>query len=359
MRYYELTITGDGGDYILDPSGLGLIQGSGPLASSLFTQSTAGGNAQLVGQFNPNALNIEFDLPVTMMHQPQGGAWIRLWGIGLRALGQAANLNPVDGKFKTFILKGGMSKGLPLANPKQQGIIAQGNVFQAFGNWSGTNQTLDLTLQPGPVPPADGSGIKWEWKKGQAIGDAISETLAQAMPGFTPKVNVSANLLAPNDQPGWYPRFSSWAEAVREYSRPLGQQLFGKSYNGVLIATTGKTVNVFDGQGPTSSDPITLDFQDLIGQPTWISPTEITYQAVMRADIDIQRQIKFPGGILPPYALTTPDAAYPNTPASSSIAFQGAFLINEIHHYANFRQADAAAWNTTFKAFVVPPKSGP
>lgn len=353
MRYYELTVTGDGGDYILDANGLGLTQGSGPLASSLFTTATAGGNAQLVGQVNPNALNMECDLPVTLMHEPQGGAWVRLWGIGLRALGQVANLNPVNGVFKTFTLKGGMSKGLPLADPSQAGIIAQGNVFQAFGNWSGTNQTLDLTLQPGPIPPPGGSGIKWEWKEGQPIADAISQTLAQAMPGYTPKINISENLLAPNDQPGWYPNFNSWASAVRDYTRPLGKQLFGPSYQGVQIATIGKTVNVFDGQGPAAPTPITLKFQDLIGQPTWISPTEITFQDTMRADIDIGDQIKFPGGIMPPYALTSPDAAFPNTPAASSIAFQGAFVINEIHHFANFRQADAAAWNTTFKALVL------
>lgn len=355
MRYYELTITGDGGDYVLDPNGLGITQGTGPFASSLYTQSTAGGNAQLVGQVNPNALNVEFDLPVTPMHEPQGGAWIRVWGIGLRALGQAANLNSVDGKFKTFVLKGGMSKGLPLANPDQAGIIAQGNVFQAFGNWSGTNQTLDLILQASvPDPPSDGSGIKWEWKKGQAVGDAISQTLSQALPDYTANVNVSQNLLAPNDQPGWYPNLSSWAAAVNEYTLSLGQQIFGKDYKGVQVAVSAKTVKVSDGHGPAKPEPIMLDFQDLIGQPTWISSTEVTWQAVMRSKIDIQDQVKFPSGIVSPYALTSPDAAVPNTPASSRIAFQGAFVVNEIHHYANFRQADASAWNTTFKAFVVP-----
>lgn len=357
MRYYELTVSDpDGGqDYVLDMNGLGLVKGSGPLASSLYTTATSGGNQQLVGTVNPNALCVEFDIPVTLMHEPQGGAWLRVWGIGLRAVGQAADLNSVNGKFKKFVLKGGMSKGLPLAKPEQAGIIAQGNVFQAFGNWSGTNQTLDLILQASvPDPPSDGSGIKWEWKKGQAIADAISQTLSQALPDYTAKVNVSQNLLAPNDQPGWYPNFSSWAAAVHDYTLSLGQQLFGKDYQGVQIGVSGKTVNVFDGQGPTKPEPIALYFEDIIGQPTWISPAEITWQAVMRSKIDIQDQVKFPSGIQPPFALTTPDAAYPNTPAASRIAFQGAFVVNEIHHFANFRQADVAAWNTTFKAFVVP-----
>lgn len=353
MRYYELTVTGDGGDYLLDPTGLGFTQGSGPMASSLYTAQTAGTSA-LVGQVNPNALNLEFDLPVTQMHEPQGGAWIRLWGIGIRAVGQASNLNAVNGVLKAFVLKAGMSKGLPLANPQQAGIIAQGQVLQAFGNWEGTNQTLDLIVQAGPLPPAEGAGISFNWLQGVPVADAIAATISQAMPGYTANINVSQNLIAPKNLPAWHPGFTSWAEWLKEYTKSLGGQQFGAQYPGVQIAIgANNTVNVYDGQGPTAQTPFTLAFQDLIGQPVWVSPNEVTFPTVTRADLDIQDQIKFPAGILPPFALTSPGAAYPNTPAASSISFQGSFQINEIHHYGNYRDANASSWNSTFKVIAV------
>jgi hypothetical protein len=40
----------------------------------------------------------------------------------------------------------------------------------------------------------------------------------------------------------------------------------------------------------------------------------------------------------------------PNAPSRSKVAFQGSFVIQEIHHFANFRQPEAVAWNTSFLA---------
>jgi hypothetical protein len=355
MRYYELAVSDSGGgqNYLLDPSGLGFAKGSGPLASSLYTSQTTK-NSQLIGKTNPNALNIEFDMPVYPGHIPQGQALIRLWGVGLKTLGQASNLNPVNGAFKTFTLKGGMSKGLPLANPAQSGLLAQGIIWQAFGNWQGTNQTLDIIVQPGEPPGNQGVAVSFTWKKGSNLQGAVSQMLAQAFPDYTPKINIGQSLTAPIDQVGCYRDINAFFQYLNAYTKNLGTQQYGADYHGVSFSFVGNTIQVTDGKGQAAARSVALNFQDLVGQPTWIDVNTVLFPTVLRGDINWGDQVTFPTGILPPYALTTPAAAYPNSPAASSSAFKGKFVVREVHHYANFREPDAASWNTTFTALYLP-----
>lgn len=344
MRYYSLTITNpkSGLSYQIDPNGLGFAFGTGPSFTSFYTkQSTSSG--RLIGQTNPGALNIEFDLPVSAFHQPQGGAWIRIWGIGVKALGQASDLNGAN-----FVLAAGMAQGLPLANPVQAGVLAQGQILNAFGNWEGTNQTIDLIVL-GSTPPRPKYGISWDWRTGQPMAEAISSSLSQAFPGVPQSIAISRQLTAPANEPGWYESLASWADYLYQRGGALGAQIYGTAYPGVLMTPSKGGIKVWDGTQPSKT--VALAFQDLIGQPTWIAPTSITFQTVLRADIELGDSVIFPTGIVTPYALTSPaGGAVPNAPAASKTIFQGTFRIKEVHHYANFRQPDAASWNTTFVA---------
>jgi hypothetical protein len=325
---------------------------------------------------DPGALQIEFDLPKVANHRPQGNTYIRVSGVGLQMISQAANLNPVDGVATTnFKLYGGMGKGLPLANPAQAGLLVQGQVFQAYGNWTGTEQTLELICNPGIVPGsaspnntlyAQGMGIMLDWKPGQSLAAALAISLTQAYPQYEQKINI-ANLFITNGVPqqacyGSLTSFSSW---LHEFTKTLGAQVTGNpQYPGVSIWITGNTINVGDNTKPAtpnvvnnakSTQPKQLAFQDLIGQPVWIGPTTISFSTVLRADLDVNDQVKFPDGVIAPYVLTSPNAAKPNVPARSKSAFQGLFKLLEVHHYANFRQPDSAAWNTTYTAAYVRP----
>jgi len=40
----------------------------------------------------------------------------------------------------------------------------------------------------------------------------------------------------------------------------------------------------------------------------------------------------------------------PNAPAMSKVAFQGQFLVTEIHHYGSYRDPNADSWVTAFVA---------
>ena len=295
------------------------------------------------GRFNPGALNVELDVPVIPFDTPQGKGMMRIWGVPLRALGQAANLNGTS-----FTLRAGMSAGLPLAKPQQAGLIVKGQIFQAFGNWQGTTQTLDLVLYPSVS--ADQLDLSFHWRAGTPLSVALAATFTQAFPGFSQSIAISPNLTLPSDEAGHYTTLPQFAKYINRITRVIGQRAFGENYPGVRLATSGMTVMAFDGLGVPRAPVTALAFEDLIGQPTWIGANKIQFKTVMRADIAIGGDISFPPGVVSPYALTTAAAAYPNVPARSKTIFQGNFIVVEVHHWGNFRQADADSWVTAFVA---------
>lgn len=298
------------------------------------------------GSYNPAALNIELDVAVSPFSLPQGYFTIRVWGIPLKALGHAANLNGA-----LFELRGGMTTGLPLANPSQAGLIAKGQIFQAFGNWQGVNQTLDLVCFAGPA--AVKQDVAFQWNPGEPLATAIRATFAQAFPTFTASVAISPNLTTRTPERGHWTSLIQFAQYISRMTQEIGQKSLGASYGGVYITVQGTTLIAFDSTTRATTPVKQLAFTDFIGQPTWIKSTTINFKNVMRADLAIGSVVKFPPGIVSPYAITTAAAAYPNTPARSKLVFDGKFQINEVHHFGNFRQPDPDSWVTVFNAVSV------
>jgi hypothetical protein len=345
MRYYSLVVSDPASGLVWKPSsnGLGFTKSAG---GSTFTSFVN-------GMTDPGALNIEADMPVSAWNQSQGRQWIRVWGIGLPMLAYAANLNGAN-----VTLSAGMQAGLPLATATkgQAGVILQGTVFQSFGNWQGTEQTLELVTNPSAESVGN---IGFNWPAGTSLSQAITVSLAQAFSPpnspvkYTPNVNIGANLMRADTQPGTYPNLYAFASYLNEISLQTGRQIYGNSYAGVQINIVGNTINVYDGQGAQPAKVIQLAFQDLIGQPTWISATQVSFKTVLRSDIGLGMQVKFPPSIASPYALTSAGAATPNAPVSNKISFQKPFIVNDAHHYMNARQPDAESWNTTFTASAV------
>jgi len=343
VRWYSLTISDPNSGFVYKPDPNGRDSGFTVSPGGATFTSTVTINGQTVN--NPGALNIEFDLAVYPWHTAQGGSVIRVWGVGLKMIGQASNLNG-----KNFALSAGMMKGLPLANPAQAGLIVQGQIYQAFGNWQGTQQSLDLIGNPGGLDPAN--GISFTWLPGVPLATALASTFAQAFPGYSQSIKISSSLLPPNNaaQYGTYASLEQFASYIQQITQPIGAQFAGPNYPGVQITVVGNTITALDTTVATKT--VQLAFQDLIGQPTWIGPATVNFKTVLRADIQIGTQVIFPQGVIAPYALTSSKAAVPNAPSRSKTVFQGSFTVNEVHHFANFRQADADSWNTTFNAVV-------
>lgn len=329
MRYYRIEVTDPKSGQVVTPPGF-----SGLLDGATYTSFVN-------GQTLPGAWNVELDLPVGPFSTPMGGGWVRIWGISIAEIGQASDLN-----FKNIAIYGGMQKGLPLANPAQAGLLVQGYVFQAFGNWIGNDMTLDMVIQAGTAPNGPGSiskpvNLVLNWKKGQQLGDAVKSALTTAFPGFSVDVNISSKLVRQNDEPGYFHSLTD----LNQYLKSMSQSLINDhNYAGVDIVLSQKKFSVYDGTATSSQQPVQISYVDLIGQPTWIESPMIQLKCVMRSDIKVGNQIKLPATVV------TNTAAANSSLVNQRVAFQGNFLVQQVRHLGNYRQQDAASWVTVINA---------
>jgi hypothetical protein len=331
VRYYRIEISDPSSGKVVTPPGF-----DGLLGGATYTSFVN-------GQTLPGAWNVELDIPVIGAATPQGSALARVWGISQQEISQANDL-----KGKNIKIFGGMQKGLPLANPAQSGLLVQGYVFQAFGNWIGVDRTLDLVINPGQatasVPGGLGTlaapkNIVLNWKAGTPLAGALQSTLSTAFPGSTVTVNIDAGIVRPNDEVGYFPTLEELAQYVTRTSRDI---IKTKNYRGVTIVPAQNAFSIFDGSGAAGAQK-KIEFQDLIGQPTWIEAPNISIKTVMRADISVGDDVSLP------QAVTTNTAAAQTSQVNQAVAFQGGFQIVSERHVGNFRQATADAWVTVYE----------
>ena len=296
------------------------------------------------GVTDPGALNVEMDIQVISVDTPSGGSYVRIWGMGLAAISQTQSLFG-----KQISVSGGMAAGLPLANPQQYGLLASGLVQQAFGNWIGVDQTLDIIFVAGSTPPTGGGpnpkppevNLSMNWLKGQPIQEALMHTLQQGYPGVSISMNIAANITADQDQKQPFTNLEQLGFWVRRYSQQLlgGQQSQAQGVS--IVNPTYNSIAVFDGG---SSGGGTVSYTDLIGQPTWIKPQTIQFKTVMRSDIHVGNTITLPST----FNNVQAGAGYATPP--TPIAFSGTFQVIKVRHVGNFRQSTADAWVTIFDA---------
>lgn len=334
MRYYNVVITrADGSPYLFKSlGGLGL--------TSLLPMGPQNPQSGLT---NPSALQIEFDLSVFNGAAPDTNGYFRVWGLGLEDIGSASDLNGLD-----VSIYAGMARGLPLANPMQAGLIMQGTVLQGFGNWVGTTQTIDMIFVAGGTAAGsqDAPGnFPFSMPAGTPLARAIANTLSIAMPNLPPTISISPNLILNYDVTGHYPSLVTFASFIKALSHGI---IGGTDYQGVAITSDGQTISVFDGAGPA---PITgvkaIAFQDLIGQPTWIDGGTVSVRTVMRADVGLGDTISIPPSLFTVGGLNS--AQYLSGMAKDKSTFSGNYLVQQVHQYGNFRQADSASWASVFQ----------
>lgn len=336
MRYYEISVanaqTGE------------LVRQSDGYPFNILTTLQGGAS-------NPGALNIEFDLPVTSFHQPVGQGFLRIWGVGITAVGQPSQFNPAldRGTWNQISIYGGMAKGLPLANPKQNGLLVRGMIQQAFSNWEGTDQTLDFVIGGNSITygygtPGQPKNIVLNWQKGQSLSDAAGISLAAAFPGSDILSAVRQDIVPSEVQPGFFESVDQFSLYLNETSRTIINDPMG-AYRGYSIAPTQSGFRLFDGT-VLPSDTTQISFLDLIGKPSWLNPAQIAFKTVLRADIAIGDLVQMP---------LTPTAQNPQSFSQyrARSNFKGAFLITAVRHMGRFRERSGTAWVTAFEAAVI------
>jgi hypothetical protein len=293
----------------------------------------------------PSALQVEFDIPVTYFSQPISQALIRVHGIGIDAIKQGSNFNKMN-----CVFYGGMKKGLPLANPTQSGLLVSGTIFQCFGNWVGTDQVLNIILTSNGGTDDQPKNIVFNWLAGEPMANPISNALTTAFPEYgTPQISISDKLVRQTDEPAFNSTLAEFARHINEDSKAI---ITDANYSGVqMYLNQNNQFVVYDSLatsatpgGSTLSSPKVIAFTDLIGQPTWFAPNQITFDCVLRADIGIGDFIQ-----MPKTPTTVLAQAHPE--AQDTSIFQGTFQISFMRHIGNYRQPSGDSWVTTFQAF--------
>lgn len=328
MRYYTIKLLNSSGQIVaFSPS------------SGTFGTTTQGytWTSHPNGVFNTAALNIELDVVAYPFGAFQGLSHLRVWGVGLPELAQASNLTGY-----TVEIDAGMVAPYNLNITAAAGQILAGQVFQGYGNWEGVNQCLDLIIANGTILPEAASDISFSWKANTPLSDAITQSLSAAFPAYNLNMAIQRTVLG-HDEAGHYNTLKAFSESLLEMTQTA-------SYSGVQIRAAGDTIYVYDSS--VAQPIISIQFADIIGQPTWISTASVSFACVLRGDIQVGNQIQFPTGLFTPYVLTTQRAALPNAPSTNKMAFQGTFTVTEVHHYGNFRDANADSWRTVY--VVVP-----
>jgi hypothetical protein len=199
--------------------------------------------------------------------------------------------------------------------------------------------SVDLILAPSIGTIDQPLNFTLNWTAGTTLASALKTTLSTALPKAKLQIQLSPRLVHNNNEVGVYGTLTQLATFCQARSQRI---ITDANYPGVGIAYDGQTVKVFDQS--TQPSPTAILFTDLIGQPTWIAPGVIQVKTVLGGDLDVSGYVT-----LPPSLVSNTAAAMTsltgNNPANL-LTFSGPYFIREMHHYMNFRQADAGSWAT-------------
>jgi len=195
------------------------------------------------GRGLPGALNVEMEVMGSTYEQQGVTAWVRIHGISWQEISQANNL--YNKNIKIF---GGMQAGLPLSNSKFAGQIFEGHILQSFGNWIGTDMTLEFNCVPGTVKNSVGSPTKpvnlvVNAKPNQPMSEYLKTTLQTAFPGFQIAIDISSKLVRPNAEVGYYQALGQLNDYIFATSKDI---INDPSYSGVKIAFINNNIVVQD-----------------------------------------------------------------------------------------------------------------
>lgn len=323
---------------------------------------------------DPGAQDMELDLTIADYAVPDKVNFVRIYGVSFADIGQSQNWNPnPTGQFSpaaqvtnaapsnpaggpsqpkpanakmigaSIAVYGGMGKGLPLAVPDQAGLLISGTINEAFGNWQGTDLTLDLYVVAANVTGNQKANLSFHWPAGTPMATMITQTLNQAFPGYKIKMNISPDLVLTNDEPGFYGDLVSFSKYLHDISINILRNVVG--YAGVRLWMGPNNTFIVD-DGTSVSAPKQIAFTDLIGQPTWISTENINFTTVMRGDIQVGDIVELPKTM-------TTSTAGSVVSMRDQLAFQGTFFIRSVRTIGRFRNPNGASWISVYEASLI------
>lgn len=304
-------------------------------------------SSQTNGKDNYSALQLDLDIYQESYSQYSANGFIKINGIDLKGLGEIGNYNPklVRGKpieMCKIKIEVGMSKGLPYANPSQQGIILIGGIMQAFANWQGVNVSLDMIVAPAFAGSNDLNNITFVWKKNTELSDAVKLALETAYKPTKVTGSFRTGLKQSEDAPEQNFNLLSLSRKVNAVSRNIIKE---PTYTGGLICVNDTGFYLTDN-AITKTATKTIKFTDVIGNLTWLQIGTISAKVVMRGDLNVGDYISFEINI-PINNTVNNFSQYRN-----NISFDGIFYVSKLHHIGSSRSPDGNGWVTTIEAIA-------
>lgn len=316
MRYYSITITSSEGENITWTSHPG-------------------------GVYSSSALNVIFDIPVVSFVSPTGSAVITIEGVPITDLRHYNN-------FTNYSIEvyAGMKEGLPLsANQPPPALIFKGTVVHGFGNWVGTQMSLNLFISASKFDYSNPGNFTLIWSKGQTLQDTLTQCFNVAYGENFPKVfNINQNIVLNHDEYGIYFSLSQLAQAINDMTRGL---FFGPDYPGIHITIQNGVIIVWDDSQTTPT--VELKYTDLIGQPAWVGSDTLYVMTVLKSNITVGNKIKLPKGIPNIAGFVTTVPSFQNSYQNYDLTFQGDFTVIEVRHVGNFRSDSGEEWASVIK----------
>ena len=321
MRYYEIRIS----------PGVLSAKSFAPITFSTLTPGRTN---------NGSALSVDIDIFQTWYHQPAQNGYIKIKGVDFRDLNQSANFN--NAKIRVSV---GMSKGLPYAKPSQAGLIIDGTILQCFGNWLGSEVSLDFVIGSASYDPNVEVNLSFEWlakTKNQTLQSAVENTIGKAYQGIPISGSFSPNLIYTEDQWGQYTSLLAFSKYINAVSKQI---ITSKNYQGASIGSSSAGFILADGTVPAPKTT-KVEFTDIVGNLTWLNIDRIQAKLIMRSDLNVGDKITFPKG--------TPVLNVVNNYSQNrnNISFDGVFQIDKIRHIGSSRQADGSSWCTIVDAVI-------
>jgi hypothetical protein len=290
---------------------------------------------------DPGALDVEFDVNMT---QGQTGAnWVKIRGIDPKLISQAQNYN--NKRLQMWV---GYSSGLPLANEQvpHQGLVLDGQIWPCFGNWIFNELSLEFFVVPGDTKglggPVNPKNIVHNMPANQPLSTALKNTLSVAFPKANIIMNISDKLKLPYPDYGIYQSI----EQLGDYIKGLSHSILGTppDYKGVTITANGNNIHVNDGT--KSPGAIKINYDDLVGQPTWIGPKTLQVTTLMRGDINIPNNTT----ITLPETQVTQTAASAVLQKGNTLNFSGDWTVTSVRHVGKYRSPQYDNWVTIIEA---------
>jgi hypothetical protein len=304
------------------------------------------------GVNDPGAQNVVFDVAVLPAAIAYGAVFVTIEGVGLADLKNVNNFSALqpDGSYAPWGIRfsAGMMGGLPLSEAQPPaGVIFQGQVMEAFGNWQGTEMSLSFLIVPSVHTYDHPANLVLDWNKGQDLSSATALMLHQAYPSHAILMEIQPGMVNASHRPHYTATLKQMAEHILNVTQQWGGV---QSYPGVSIAMHNNTIRVFDGTTAGASTPVQLHYENLIGQPVWTTSDTLMITTVMRSDINVGDVIEMPQRFTnnPGYVITRP--TLDNYGLNYDVIFKGKFLVTGVRQIGDFRSGDGAQWATVIQA---------